>query len=140
MSTMYLASEFKLTSLMSQTTILSPKSDKNNRMHTVCSSFFNLRFTLTSAALRPISETVAALCRTAVLFAGQVYSLSTASSQNKSSGAGRNRSGRMKACLHTTYPFPHVVFVFSFSVVTSTHTLLNKENPPVEKLHQRVVI
>jgi hypothetical protein len=46
----------------------------------------------------------------------------------------------MKARLHTTYPFPHVVFVFSFSVVTSTHTLLNKGNPLVDKLQQRVVI
>jgi hypothetical protein len=34
MSTIYLASEVKLTSLMSQTTILSPESDKKNRMRT----------------------------------------------------------------------------------------------------------
>ena len=135
---MYLASEVKLTSLMSQTTILSPESDKKIGC-AQCSSFFNL-CSLSPAPLCGRFLKLLQLCRTAVLFAGQVYSLSTASSQNKSSGAGRNRSGRMKARLHTTYPFPHVVFVFSFSVVTSTHTLLNKGNPLVEKLHHRVVI
>ena len=41
MSTMYLASEVMLTSLMSQTTILSPESDKKIGC-AQCSSFFNL--------------------------------------------------------------------------------------------------